>query len=63
MFDPWIQEPLEAGAISPAQAWQLEWEILALQNQPWTPGSLELCQLVELFHLYPQETLAEFWAQ
>ena len=56
-FEEWIQEPLDAGAISPAQAWALEWEILVLQGQPWTPGVREVLHLVDLFHKSPEELM------
>ena len=52
-FPPWLQVPMEAGAITPAQAWALDWEILVLQDRPWTPGVLELSRKVALFHIDP----------
>jgi hypothetical protein len=52
-FPPWIQEPLELGHLSPESAWKLEWELLVLQGQPWTPGVYEINQLVALHHWQP----------
>ena len=63
VFEPWIQEPMEEGAISPAQAFYLEAEILERQHLPWTPVALEAYYLVGLFPLYPQETRADWWMQ
>ena len=52
-FSPWLQEPMEAGALSPRQAWVLEWEVTALQNEPWTPEAMEVNRLQSLYHWQP----------
>lgn len=54
MFQDWIQEPLEQGLLSPHQAWRLEWELLVLTDQPWTPGVFEIRQTVGLYHWSPE---------
>jgi hypothetical protein len=56
MFPPWLQEPMEAGHLSPLSAWRLEWELIALQDQPWTEGVYELNLRVSLFHWEPYQT-------
>lgn len=37
----------------PRQAWVLEWELLVLQDSPWTPEAWEVNQLAGLFHWEP----------
>ena len=54
-FPEWIQEPMEAGHLSPQSAWELEWEYLALQGRPWTPGVFEMSQRVGLYHWQPEQ--------
>jgi len=49
-FPPWIQEPLESGHLSPESAWRLEWELVVLSNEPWTPGVHQISRTVELHH-------------
>lgn len=56
MFPAYYQLPLEAGQISLEQAWRLQWELLVLTQQPWTPGVQEISQAVSLFHL-PVESM------
>ncbi len=56
MFDPWIQEPLDLGHLSPESAWKLEWELMVLQDDPWTPGVFQINQTVALHH-WPTEGL------
>ena len=49
-FEPWLQEPVEAGCLAPATAWQLDWEMSVLLDQPWSPGMQEVFLRVHLFH-------------
>lgn len=49
-FNPWLQEPLEAGCLSQESAWKLDWELSELQHLPWTPGVFQIKQTVVLFH-------------
>ena len=53
-FNPWLQEPLEAGCLSPESAWKLHWELSELQGLPWTPGVYQINQTVVLFHWNPE---------
>ena len=55
-FPIYLQLPVNAGALSPHQAWQLDWELEVLQGQPWTPGVFEINLLVQMFHL-PVESM------
>lgn len=50
LFPDWLQEPLEAGCLSSQEAWILEWELLVLAEEPWSPGVFALKQRVALFH-------------
>ena len=52
-FPEWLSLPLEAGHLTPRQAWVLEWELLVLQDSPWTPEAWEVNQLAGLFHWEP----------
>lgn len=56
-FSPGIQEPLEAGWISPRQAWLLDQELTVLRYQPWTPEGLLLNCLLQTFHNPQDQTL------
>lgn len=50
-FDPWLQQPLEAGVISPQEAWSLEVDCLLNPDQ-WIPLALHPAwSKVDLFHL------------
>lgn len=53
LFSEYLQQPLEAGALTAVQAWALVWERTALLDSPWTPGVFEVYQRTELFHWEP----------
>ena len=50
-FHPWMQETIEAGHLSLRQAWVMEWEILTLADQPWTPEGAKVKQILDLYHM------------
>lgn len=50
-FDPWLQEPVEAGVLTPQQAWSLEWERLAYPSRPYPDELHPLLQRIELYFL------------
>ena len=52
-FPEWLHLPVEQGLLTPRQAWVLEWELLVLFDQPWTPEAWEVKQAVALFHWEP----------
>ena len=56
-FPEAIQQPLEAGWISPRQAWLLDWEMTVALYQPWTPEGLLLNCLLQTFHNPQDQTL------
>jgi hypothetical protein len=51
LFLPWLQEPIEAGVLTPAQAWSLGFEALMNPQGDWPKSLLPLAQRVSLFHL------------
>lgn len=53
MFGAYLQLPLEAGLLTPEQAWRLAWDMEILPDQPWPPELLALDRRVRLFHLRP----------
>lgn len=52
-FGSYLQQPLEAGILTPEQAWRLAWEMEVLTFEPWTPDGLAMQRRVALFHLSP----------
>ena len=52
-FPEWLHLPVDQGLLTPRQAWVLEWELLVLQDSPWTPEAWEVNQLAGLFHWEP----------
>ena len=49
-FPAYLQIPLDAGVLSPHQAWRLAWDLEVLTLEPWTPGVQQVNQSVTLFH-------------
>ena len=54
-FTPYLQRPLEAGVLTPAQAWALMWEFDVTPTEPWGPGAQQLGRLVSLFYLETED--------
>lgn len=53
-FSPYLQEPMEAGVLTPVLAWTLEMEFERRQGLPWLPGMEFVNQLVSLWHWTPE---------
>lgn len=53
-FPPFLQQAMEAGVISPQQAWQVEWELIARSTLPWDPMVFALNQRAKLW-MWPVE--------
>jgi hypothetical protein len=49
-FQDYLQLPMEAGAITPEQAYRMEVEFLARRDLPWEPGNFALNQRASLWH-------------
>jgi hypothetical protein len=57
-FTEWLQQPVDAGCITPAGAWTLEWEVCIRTFEPWDAEAWNLNQRVALFHA-EQETMTQ----
>lgn len=58
MFPRLIQDTLEAGLLTPEQAWQLEWE-MAGPEPTWSTQAAPLARLVRLHSLDPCQMPAQ----
>lgn len=45
IFEPWLQEPLEAGALTVREAWNLDWEYWTQPDRPYPQEMLPLSYL------------------
>lgn len=54
-FPEWLTEPVESGAISPAQGFLMEWELTGRPGLPWTPEGWAAKQRAELHLWNPPE--------
>ena len=46
-FQTEIQEAIDAGVLSPRQAWALEWDLKARPHEPWEPMAALRLQMLE----------------
>lgn len=53
---PSLREAMEQGALTPAQCWAIEWEMLARPHLPWTPEAWSAHQRLTL-HLWETEQM------
>jgi hypothetical protein len=53
-FQDYLQLPMEAGAITPEQAYRVEVELLARRGLPWEPENFGFNQRASLWH-WPTE--------
>lgn len=56
-FQPEIQEAIDAGVLSPRQAWALEWDLKVRTHEPWEPMAEQANLLLLLHHLERPEIL------
>ena len=59
IFPPYLQQAVEQGVLTPAQAWNLEWDLEQRTFEPWAPGVQQISRTVELFHLPMEQMRAQ----
>lgn len=53
LLSPYSQMPLDAGILTPALAWTLEYELEHRSTLAWLPGMEYVNQMVSLWHWTP----------
>jgi hypothetical protein len=48
-FPPLLQGPMEQGALTPLQAWDLDLELTIFSGLPWSPAGRRAKQRLELY--------------